>query len=64
MKFHGLIDMRPWTLLSHFYDIDVFFDDSSTSIVRVKRECNYDADKLAKDGVSRSTLCSEIRLIS
>nr|GEW65863.1 zinc finger, CCHC-type [Tanacetum cinerariifolium] len=48
-------DERPWRLLHHFHDIDAFLVISPNRLVmHIKRERNNDADKLAKEGVSRS----------
>nr|GEV54576.1 reverse transcriptase [Tanacetum cinerariifolium] len=50
-------DERPWRLLHHFYEIDAFLSVTSNRLVtHIKRERNNDADKLAKEGVSRSVL--------
>ncbi|PWA52720.1 reverse transcriptase [Artemisia annua] len=46
---------RPWRLLSHFQEIDLFLStNGNRSIAHIKREGNCDADKLAKEGVLRS----------
>ncbi|GJY56303.1 reverse transcriptase [Tanacetum coccineum] len=48
--------MRPWRFLPYFYEVDIFFSSSSShSIVHVDRECNSNADKLAKDMVYRTS---------
>ncbi|PWA41098.1 hypothetical protein CTI12_AA559960 [Artemisia annua] len=47
---------RPWRFLPYFQEVDIFLSScSSHSIVHVHRECNSDADKLAKDGVHRTS---------
>ncbi|PWA67678.1 hypothetical protein CTI12_AA315630 [Artemisia annua] len=49
-------NLRPGRFLPHFKEIDSFFSScSGRSIVHVYREYNYDADKLAKDGVHRAS---------
>ncbi|GJR64984.1 reverse transcriptase [Tanacetum coccineum] len=46
---------RPWRLLSHFQEIDLFLStNNNRSISHIKREGNCEADKLAKEGVFRS----------
>ncbi|PWA68757.1 hypothetical protein CTI12_AA301610 [Artemisia annua] len=46
---------RPWRLLSHFQEIDLFLStNGNRSIAHIKREGNCDADKLAKEGVIHS----------
>nr|GEY09752.1 reverse transcriptase [Tanacetum cinerariifolium] len=51
--------MRPWRFLPYFHKVDIFVSSSSShSIVHVDRECNSDADKLAKDMVYQTSLLS------
>ncbi|PWA51220.1 hypothetical protein CTI12_AA465630 [Artemisia annua] len=46
---------RPWRLLSHFQEIDLFLStNGNRSVAHIKCEGNCDADKLAKEGVLRS----------
>ena len=47
---------RQWRLFAYFQEVDIFLSScSSFSVVHVHRECNSDADKLAKDGVHRTS---------